>query len=87
MVVGVRELKYKYNDKIWDFKKEAMNYCKLDCKCLFTVIKNFNELVFKEFSINVHSSLTLPSLQMKIYKSQYMLDNTIYQLSGKVPLS
>jgi hypothetical protein len=76
--------KYSNNDSLWSFKDEAIKYCQNDCKCLFDVLIKFNELVFIKFKVNIHSSLTLPSLAMRIYKSQYMPDNTIYQILGKV---
>ena len=72
------------NNKMWDFKDEAIKYCKLDCKCLFEILVQFNNLIFNNFNINVHKSLTLPVLAMRIYKSQYMPKNTIYQLLGRV---
>jgi hypothetical protein len=74
----------KYAGITWSFRDEAIKYCKLDCKCLYDVLNKFNELIFKEFSVNIHKSLTLPALAMKIYKSQYMPKDTIYQLLGNV---
>ena len=70
----------------WSFKDESIKYCKLDCQCLFDVLIKFNELIFNEFKLNVNNSstFTLPSLAMRIYKSQYMPKNTIYQLLGRV---
>ena len=64
--------------------EESLNYCKLDCIALFEVLTTFNELVFNQFSVNVHKSLTLPSLAMRVYKSKYMPQDTIYQLNGQV---
>jgi hypothetical protein len=52
-------LENEYRGKIWSFKDEAIKYCKLDCKCLFEVLVKFNELVFKEFKIDIHTSLSL----------------------------
>lgn len=69
---------------IWSFMKESINYCNVDCKCLFDVLVNFNELVFIEFKVNIHSALTLPALAMKIYKSQFMPKNTLYKILGDV---
>jgi hypothetical protein len=74
----------EFKNKTWNFRNEAIKYCKLDCKCLHEIIVKFNELIFNHFSINVHSALTLPSLAMRIYKSQFMPANTIYQLLGRV---
>jgi hypothetical protein len=69
---------------IWNFKDEAIKYCKLDCKCLFEILIKFNELIFKQFNVNIDNSLTLPALAMRIYKSQFMPKNSIYQLLGPV---
>ena len=70
--------------KIWSFRDNAVKYCKLDSKCLHEILVQFNELIFSYFSINIHKSLTLPSLAMRIYKTQFMPKDTIYQLVGKV---
>jgi DNA polymerase type B, organellar and viral len=77
------DLENHYKDS-WSFKDEAIKYCLLDCKSLFEVLIKFNELVFKEFKINIHGSLTLPSLAMNIYKSSFMPKDVIYQLAGPI---
>ena len=74
----------EYTGVEWNFKQEAIKYCKLDCLALHQILVKFNELIFKEFHINIDKSLTLPSLAMKIYKTHYMPENTIYQLLGNV---
>jgi hypothetical protein len=56
----------------------------LDCKSLHEVLVKFNELIFNEFSINVHKILTLPALSMRIFKSKYMPKDMVYQLHGIV---
>jgi hypothetical protein len=73
-----------HKNKIWSFKDESIKYCKLDCKCLHEILTQFNELIFNNFQINIHKTLTLPSLAMRIYKTHYMPKNTIYQLVGIV---
>ena len=52
----------EFEGKIWNFKDEALKYCKIDCKALYDILNTFNELIFTHFSINPHSSkiLTLP---------------------------
>jgi hypothetical protein len=69
--------------KGWNFKNEAIKYCQLDCKCLFDILIKFNELIFSEFQVNIHKSLTLPALAMRIYKVNFMPKDTIYQILGK----
>ena len=74
----------KYVGKVWSFKDEAIKYCKLDCQTLHQILTIFNELIFNEFKININTIYTLPALAMRIYKSQFMPKNSIYQLSGPV---
>jgi hypothetical protein len=74
----------EYIGYTWNFKDEAIKYCKLDCKCLNEILVKFNDLIFNEFKINIKDSLTLPALAMRIYKSQFMPKDTIYQLLGNV---
>ena len=74
----------EYKGKNWNFELEAIKYCKLDCKCLFEILVQFNNLIFNNFNVNIHKSLTLPSLAMRIYKSQFMPKNQIYQIGGAV---
>ena len=70
--------------KVWDFQAESIKYCKLDCQALHQVLVQFNELIFNNFKINIHIPLTLPALAMRIYKSQYMPENSLYQLLGNI---
>lgn len=74
----------KFNNRLWDFKQEAIKYCRIDCIALHQVITKFNELIFEHFSVNVHNVLTLPALAMRIFKALFMPENTIYQLTGEV---
>ena len=43
----------------------------------------FNKLIFNEFKVNIHKSPSLPALAMRIYKTQFMPLNSIYQILGK----
>jgi hypothetical protein len=74
----------KFTGKVWSFQAEAIKYCKIDCQSLHEVITKFNELIFNNFQINIHTPLTLPALAMRIYKTHFMPENTIYQLLGNV---
>lgn len=74
----------EFKNRKWSFMNEAIKYCKLDCKCLHEILTKFNELIFKEFQVNITKSLTLPSLAMRIFKSHYLQENTIYQLLGNI---
>ena len=77
--------KYKneYNNN-WNLKNEAVKYCELDCISLYQVIFKFNEMIFNLFSLNIHKYPTLPSLAFGIFRSKFLIENTIPQLSGKI---
>ena len=76
-------MKEKHGD-VWNFKDEAIKYCNLDCKCLYEVLVKFSDLVFKEFKLNITKVLTLPSLAFRIYRSQFMPKDKLYQILGNV---
>ena len=73
----------KYANIEWNFKEEAIKYCKLDCATLHQILVQFNLLIFTHFKVNIINSLTLPALAMRIYKIHFMPKDTIYQLLGK----
>lgn len=79
-----RVLAKRFRQRLWVFEHEAIRYCKIDCIALHQIITKFNEFIFEHFSINVHGSLTLPALSMRIFKAMFMPENTIYQLTGDV---
>lgn len=68
----------------WNLKNEAIEYCIIDSKGLHQVVSKFAEMIFNLFSINIHKYPTLPSLAFTIYRTKFMLENTIPQLSGKI---
>lgn len=78
------EIKELHGDRPWSFREEAIKYCEIDCIALFQVLEAFNNLIHYEFKVNIHGSLTLPSLAMKIYKSSFMPKDTVYQILGIV---
>jgi len=43
----------EYTGVEWNFKNEAIKYCKLDCQSLHEILTKFNELIFNNFKINI----------------------------------
>jgi len=78
------KLALQFEGQNWNYREELIKYCKRDCEALYYVLKKYNELIFGEFSVNIHKSPTQPSLSMRIFKSQYMPDNLLYQLNGEI---
>jgi hypothetical protein len=76
------ELKTAHGRRMWSFKDESIKYCIQDCISLHQVLTKFVDLIFNSFKVDAHSTLTAPSLAFKIYKTNSMPNNTIYQLLG-----
>jgi hypothetical protein len=68
----------------WSLKDETINYCSQDCISLYQVIYKFNNLIFNEYSLNIHKYPTLPSLAFGIYRAQYLNEYPIPLLSGQI---
>ena len=68
----------------WNLKNEAIKYCENDCISLYQIILKFNELIFEQFKINIHKYPTLSSLAFAIYRSSFMENDLIPQLSGQI---
>lgn len=77
-------LKQSHGKRMWSFNQESIKYCEIDCVSLHQVMTKFNELFYDKYKINVHKSLTGPSLTLRLYKTHNMKPDTIYQLLGKV---
>lgn len=85
----IDELEYNiYRKKFigitWNLRKEAIDYCINDCVSLYQIIYKFNNMIFKLFSINIHKYPTLPSLAFAIFRSNFMKEENIPQLIGKI---
>jgi len=78
--------KYKdsFINKTWNFKKEAVKYCQLDCISLYEILIKFNKLIFDSFKLNINKYPTLPSLSFAIFRSQYLKKDSIHMLTGDI---
>lgn len=84
---GISSLDYNCyieNYNIWNLRDESIKYCEIDCISLHQVIFKFTEMIFDLFGKNVHNYPTLPSLAFAIFRSNFMEENSIPQLSGKI---
>jgi hypothetical protein len=65
-------------------RDETIRYCEIDCISLYQVLFKFNELIFNLFSLNIFKFPTLSSLAFAIYRSNFIVADTIPQISGQV---
>jgi DNA polymerase family B len=68
----------------WNLKNETIKYCNTDCISLYQILFKFNNLIFDLFGKNIHHYPTLPSLHFAIFRSNFMSEENIPQLSGKI---
>lgn len=77
--------KSRFEINNWSLKSEAIKYCELDCKALFEVVMNFGNKIFKEFSVNISTTPTLPSTAFKIYRTHFIpKEIEIASIDGKI---
>jgi DNA polymerase type B, organellar and viral len=68
----------------WSLRDETIKYNITDCISLYQIIHRFSEMIFDLFNINIHNYPTLPSLAFAIFRSNFMKEENIPQLSGKI---
>jgi len=73
-----------FKNKSWNLKNEAVKYCEIDCVSLFQIIIKFNELIYDKFNIDIHKYPTLSSLAFAIFRTHFLEENTIPQLTGQI---
>lgn len=68
----------------WSLRKEATLYCERDVICLHQVLTAFNKLIFDQFELNVYGYLTITSLTFAIYRTLFIIENAVPQISGSI---
>jgi hypothetical protein len=63
-----------YNELItnnWNLRRECLKYLKSDVEGLFEIISKASEYYFEEYKLNMSNYLTLPSLSLAIFGSNF----------------
>jgi hypothetical protein len=58
----------------WSVKEETLKYLKSDLLCLYQVITEFSDNIFKLEKLNITKILSISSLTFKIFKANYLND-------------
>ena len=83
-------INFKYYNKIpnnnWNLKNETLKYLNSDIKGLLEVLIKFSKNIFNDYSINITSYSTLPSLNLAIFTTKYYneQENNICMIKGKI---
>jgi len=59
----------------WNLKEECFKYLENDLKGLHQVLSIFNKFIYKNYKLNMTKTLSISSLAMKIYTSNYLKGN------------
>jgi hypothetical protein len=62
----------RFSKNKWSLKDESIKYCNKDCISLYNVIKNFNQIFFDKFHMNIHKYPTLSSLSIGTFRTKYL---------------
>jgi len=73
-----------FQNKKWNFKTEAIEYCLKDSNLLFKIINRFNEFIFDKYGFNINKYPTIPSLAFAIFKGKYLKEGEIPVITGKI---
>lgn len=68
----------------WSLRNETIKYCENDCIVLYEILAKFNTKVFNEWKTNIHKYPTLSSLTLGIFRTNFMEDNVIPRITGKI---
>lgn len=77
-------VKNQFENKLWNFKKEAIKYCSQDCISLHQVLTKFTKLIFNNYKIDHTRFLTIAGLAMRIWRNHDMPANTVHQINQLV---
>lgn len=77
-------LNYKKEIKIWDLKKECINYCNNDVIILHKIINIFSNFIFENIRLDVLKYPTLSSLAFAIYRRKFIEKYKIPIINGQM---
>lgn len=75
-------LKELINSK-WCLRSEIFKYLENDLKSLYKILNSFNKMVHDEFSLNIINKISILSLALNIFTSNFMKHNNIKVIKGK----
>lgn len=70
--------------RTWNLEAETVKYCVMDCISLHQVMSKFSEMIYNLFEIDINKYPTVSSLAFAIFRTKFMPENTIPQLSGQI---
>jgi hypothetical protein len=70
----------------WNSKVETLKYLQKDLDILFDIIHKFNNLIFREFKVNISRIRTISGLAFLIFSANYYKSKTkpIFYTGGKI---
>lgn len=72
VVTNEMYLDIKNNTKVWSMRNETILYLEKDIICLFQVVNEMSDIIFKKYRINITKHNTISSLAISIYRSNFL---------------
>jgi DNA polymerase type B, organellar and viral len=73
-----------FKNKTWNLEAEIIKYCIIDCVTLYQIIDKFSAMIYELYHINIHKYPTVSSLAFAIYRTNFIIEGSIPQLSGQI---
>lgn len=82
------ELEYenykKEHAKTWNLREELIKYCEKDVISLHQVIDKFSYEIFKLYRVDIGKLMSLSSISLAIFRSNYLTDLNIPKINGQM---
>lgn len=75
------------NNLNWNAEVETIKYLKNDCVCLFKILSGFLHKVSEEYNIDGTKIVSLPSLAMTVFRTNFLSDPNSTGSAGSADLS
>lgn len=70
-----------------DWKNKIIQYCSIDSIALYEILIKFKDLIYNLFQLNIEDYPTTPSLAFAIFRKNFIKENSIPILLGKMFLN
>jgi hypothetical protein len=91
---GPKPYKHFYNPSVsqddydnipttWSARNETLEYLRLDLETLFEVVTIHSRTVFDKYGVSIFNTLTVPSLAMKVFRTNFLGNTEIPYIADK----
>lgn len=83
-IIDYKEYCKNFKTGSWSLREQTLHYCENDVLSLFSIIKEFQIMIFKLFEADINNYPTLSSLAFAIYRMKYIHNFKIPTIGGEL---